>query len=97
MMNRKLYEAITFSRREFMAAAGIGSLAAILAAQGKDLLSSSGTVNQGQQVLAVFQEMAYLDRSGNVPVYEPPRRSKSTLAYLAGLSEEEFLKRHYYG
>lgn len=45
---------------------------------------------------AVFLQMPYFDRTGHGETYTPPRGNQATRDYLAGLGQEEFLRRHCY-
>lgn len=45
---------------------------------------------------AVFQQQTYFNFDGNGEVYSPPAGNKSTVEYRASLSEEEFLRRHWF-
>lgn len=45
---------------------------------------------------AVFQQQVYFSFDGSGAAYTPPAANSSTVAYRAGLSEEEFLRRHWF-
>jgi hypothetical protein len=45
---------------------------------------------------AIHQDLAYLDHDGVGAVYEAPRGNQATRDYLAGLTQEEFLRRHWF-
>ena len=45
---------------------------------------------------AVFQQVPYFDFTGHGETYTPPHGNQATRGYLAGLSREEFLRRHWF-
>jgi hypothetical protein len=49
-----------------------------------------------QPCAAVFQQQVYFNFDGNGEIYTPPTGNKSTQDYRASLSEEEFLRRHWF-
>ena len=49
----------------------------------------------GPGLRAVHQQQPYVDHSGTGERYWPAPVNRSTVDYLNGLSEEEFLRRHW--
>ena len=49
-----------------------------------------------QRMAAVFQDMAYAAAEIPADSYQPPRANRATVDYVNQLSEEEFLRRHYF-
>ncbi len=45
---------------------------------------------------AVHQQLSFIDLSGHAGRYTAPAGNHSTRAYRAGLSEEEFLRKHWF-
>lgn len=45
---------------------------------------------------AIYMQMPYFDQTGQGETYTPSRGSQATRNYLAGLSREEFRRRHWY-
>jgi hypothetical protein len=41
-------------------------------------------------------QMPYFDRTGHGETYTPSRGSQATRNYLAGLNQEELLRRHWF-
>jgi hypothetical protein len=81
-------------RRQFLqagAAAGSTLLLPTLQAAGSGWPLSSA----GAGLRAVHQQQPYVDHSGTGESYWPAPANRSTVAYLNGLSEEEFLRRHW--
>lgn len=80
-------------RRQFLqggVAAGSVLLPALNEA-GQVWLSSAA----GQGLRAVHLQQTYIDHSGTGESYRPAPANRSTVEYLNGLSEEEFLRRHW--
>ena len=83
-------------RRAFLIGLGTGTalpLAPVLAASdAKDAATSPAAAPQR----AVFGQQAYFAFDGSGAGYTPPHGNKSTVAYRASLSGEEFLRRHWF-
>jgi hypothetical protein len=82
-----------FSRRHFLGslslAAGSAQLPSVLFT--KEVLAAQLS---GQR--AVFQQQSYQDYSGQGDIYNPPVANRSTRLYVRALSDEEFLRRHWF-
>jgi hypothetical protein len=82
-------------RRAFLKGLGLASavpVAPLATAKEQDAATDPARRPQG----AVFQQQAYFDFDGAGEVYTPPAGNKSTQDYRASLSEEEFLRRHWF-
>ncbi|HTQ99670.1 MAG TPA: hypothetical protein VMH83_06760 [Candidatus Acidoferrum sp.] len=45
---------------------------------------------------AVYQQQTFIDLTGHADRYTPPQGNHSTRVYRASLSDEEFLRRHWF-
>ncbi|MES2606625.1 MAG: hypothetical protein V4603_16965 [Pseudomonadota bacterium] len=83
------------NRRKFLGgvtlAAGTAQLPSVLLAAP---LASAAVSSASQR--AVFQQQLYADYSGAGEVYTKPAAVRSTQDYVASLSHEEFLRRHWF-
>ena len=80
------------NRRQFQAGVAIG--AAPLPAV--TLASSTGFAPVTYAARAVHQQQSFIDLTGHADRYTPPAGNHSTQAYRALLSEEEFLRKHWF-
>jgi hypothetical protein len=83
-------------RRSFLQGLGIATAAPLAAgvnaSAAQDPVTDPAQAPQG----AVFQQQAYFSFDGKGDTYTPPAANKSTADYRASLSEEEFLRRHWF-
>jgi hypothetical protein len=86
-------------RRGFITGIGavLGSLPLqTLAATPADPLRNSAALGTGQPRRAIHQELAYLDHEGVGHVYDAPRGNQATRDYVNSLTQEQFLRRHWF-
>jgi hypothetical protein len=86
---------MTMKRRAFLKGLGLASavpVAPLAAAKEQDAATDPTRKPQG----AVFQQQTYFNFDGHGEAYTPPAGNKSTQDYRASLSEEEFLRRHWF-
>jgi len=53
-------------------------------------------IEKGQPKRALFQQLPYFDFEGSGENYSPPQGNQATRDYLASISHEEFLRRHWF-
>lgn len=58
--------------------------------------SAAAAVGAGQPRRAIHQELAYIDYDGVGEAYDAPRGNQSTRDYVNSLTQEEFLRRHWF-
>jgi hypothetical protein len=51
---------------------------------------------KGQARRAIHQQLAYIDYRGVGEAYDAPRGNQSTRDYVASLTQEEFLRKHWF-
>lgn len=91
-------------RRGFLAGVGValGSLPLQTLAAPAALAASAPAeppqrpVRSGAGRRAIHQDLAYLDRDGVGTPYDAPRGNQATRDYVNGLTQEEFLRRHWF-
>ena len=82
-------------RRAFLQGLGVATaVPAVPLASGHDRDAAADPAQQAHG--AVFQQQAYFNFDGAGEAYTPPAFNKSTVDYRASLSEEEFLRRHWF-
>lgn len=60
-------------------------------------VTNAGSVVAGTPARrAIHQELAYLDQDGVGVVYDAPRGNQATRDYVNRLTQEEFLRRHWF-
>ena len=62
----------------------------------KDAAAEAKVPAKGQPRRAIHQQLAYFDHDGVGEVYDAPRGNQATRDYVAGLSQEAFLRRHWF-
>ncbi len=65
-----------------------------LAATGTAAVAQGSTKSQPRR--AIHQQLAYFDHDGVGEVYDAPRGNQATRDYVASLSQEAFLRRHWF-
>lgn len=58
--------------------------------------ATAKVTTKGQRRRAIHQELAYIDHDGVGEVYDAPLGNQATRDYVASLTQEEFLRRHWF-
>ena len=83
------------NRRQFIG--GVGSAAVLAPLPALSITWQLGAVKASAYgVRAVYQQQMFVDYSGLADRYTPPQGNASTRAYRASLTDEEFLRRHWF-
>lgn len=88
---------IGLDRRGFLAGVGatLGGLPLQALAAAAPAAGIAGAP-RGQPRRAIHQDLAYIDHDGVGTEYDAPRGNQSTRDYVASLTQEEFLRRHWF-
>ena len=83
------------NRRQFLGGVSLAVVIAPLPAVA--LTASTASFNPVHYAArAVHQQQSFIDLSGHADIYTAPQGNYSTRAYRSSLSEEEFLRRHWF-
>jgi len=84
---------MTTTRRRFLQ--GLGLASAVPAVNAEANTADAATDPMHASKRAVFLDMPYYSLDGTGWSYTPPAGNHATREYCAGLSDEEFLRRHW--
>jgi hypothetical protein len=85
---------LRLDRRGFLAGTGLLFCGLSLPERGNTPTIRSPEIRAPQR--AVYMQMPYFDRTGHGETYASPRGNQATRDYLAGLNQEELLRRHWF-
>lgn len=61
-----------------------------------DTAAAAKATSKGKPRRAIHQQLAYIDHDGVGEVWDAPRGNQSTRDYVNSLTQEEFLRRHWF-
>jgi hypothetical protein len=85
---------LRLDRRGFLAGTGLLFCGLSLPERGNAPTTRPPEIRTPQR--AIYMQMPYFDRTGHGETYTPSRGSQATRNYLAGLNQEELLRRHWF-
>lgn len=85
---------LRLDRRGFLAGAGVVLCGLSLPERWNTIATRLPKARAPQR--AVYQQMPYFDLTGHGDTYTPPCGNQATRDYLAGLTQEEFQRRHWF-